>query len=123
MSSTYGGAVITVEGHSDPMGYLRKKKENAIPFVLNQTKQSAKNLSKKRANEVRDAMVSYANSKKSVLDASQFAVIGHGIANPKTGVCGSDPCAPKTNNEWLSNMRVVFRIIQIEAEENVFTPL
>ena len=33
-SSTYGGALITVEGHSDPMGYLRKKKENANPLML-----------------------------------------------------------------------------------------
>ena len=27
LSSTYGGALITVEGHSDPMGFLRDKKD------------------------------------------------------------------------------------------------
>ena len=49
--------------------------------------------------------------------------VGRGITAPRTGLCGSTPCPPKTKDEWLSNMRVVFRIIQIEAEESVFTPL
>lgn len=123
MAATYGGAVITVEGHSDPMGYLRKKKEGEVVYVLNQIKQSAKNLSMTRAQEVRNAIVGYGIDKRAVMDSSQFAVIGHGIANPKTHICGVDPCAPKTKNEWLSNMRVVFRIIQLEAEEDVFMPL
>lgn len=123
MAATYGGAVITVEGHSDPMGYLRKKKEGEVVYVLNQIKQSAKNLSMTRAQEVRNAIVGYGIDKRAVMDSSQFAVIGHGIANPKTHICGVDPCAPKTKDEWLSNMRVVFRIIQLEAEEDVFMPL
>jgi len=123
MAATYGGAVITVEGHSDPMGYLRKKKEAETIYVLNQIKQSAKNLSMTRAQEVRNAIVNFGKNKKAVMDSSQFAVIGHGIANPKTNICGADPCAPKTKDEWLSNMRVVFRIIQLEAEEDVFMPL
>jgi outer membrane protein OmpA-like peptidoglycan-associated protein len=123
MAATYGGAVITVEGHSDPMGYLRKKKAGEVVYVLNQIKQSAKNLSMTRAQEVRNAILAYGLSKKAVMDTSQFAVIGHGIANPKTSICGVDPCAPKTKDEWLSNMRVVFRIIQLEAEEDVFMPL
>lgn len=57
------------------------------------------------------------------MDTAQFASIGHGIAQPSTGVCGSDPCAPKTKDEWRSNMRVEFRIIQVEAESEVFMPL
>lgn len=123
MSATYGGAVITVEGHSDPMGYLRKKKAGQTAFVLNQIKQSAKNLSMTRAQQVRSAIIDYSNQKNVVLDTSQFAVIGHGITNPNTGICGQDPCAPKSEKQWLSNMRVVFRIIQVEAEEDVFSPL
>ncbi|OES24176.1 ABC transporter substrate-binding protein [Alteromonas macleodii] len=123
LAATYGGAVITVEGHSDPMAYLRKKKDGSSAFILNNTKQSAKNLSFTRAQTVRDAIIGYGGQKGGVMDASQFAVIGHGIANPNTGLCGVDPCAPKTEQEWLSNMRVVFRIIQVEAEESVFAPL
>lgn len=123
LASTYGGAVITVEGHSDPLGYLRKKKNKANEIVLRRVRQAAKNLSLTRAIAVRDSMMGYAETGGISLDRSQFTVVGHGITQPKTGVCGSDPCAPKTKEDWLSNMRVVFRIIQIEAEESAFMPL
>lgn len=123
LASTYGGAVITVEGHSDPMGYLRKLRDNAPPLVLGQIKQSAKNLSLSRAQQVRDGIIQYAAGKGISLDPSQFAVVGHGIAMPKTGICGNEPCAPKTEEQWRSNMRVEFRILQIEAEESAFKPL
>jgi outer membrane protein OmpA-like peptidoglycan-associated protein len=123
LASTYGGAVITVEGHSDPMGYLRKQKEGVPQLVLGQVKQSAKNLSLGRAQAVRDNIIQYSSAKGVLLDASQFAVIGHGISSPNSGICGNLPCAPKTDKEWRSNMRVEFRIIQIEAEETAFKPL
>jgi outer membrane protein OmpA-like peptidoglycan-associated protein len=105
------------------MGYLRKHKEGAPQVVLGQIKQSAKNLSLGRAQAVRDNIVKYASGKGIALDASQFAAIGHGIASPNSGICGNLPCAPKTEQDWRSNMRVEFRIIQVEAEESVFKPL
>lgn len=123
LASTYGGAVITVEGHSDPMGYLRKQKEGVPQLVLGQIKQSAKNLSMGRAQAVRDNIIKYASGKGIAMDSSQFAVVGHGISAPKSGICGNLPCAPKTEQAWRSNMRVQFRIIQVEAEESVFKPL
>lgn len=123
LASTYGGAVITVEGHSDPLGYLKKKKAGATPIVLNRIKQAGKNLSLSRANAVRDSLVSYAKKKGVTIDPNQFAVVGMGIDSPSSGRCGADPCAPKTKEEWLSNMRVQFRLIQVEAEESVFQPL
>jgi outer membrane protein OmpA-like peptidoglycan-associated protein len=123
LAKTYGGAVITVEGHSDPMAYLRARKEGAAQVVLGRTQQSAKNLSLARSVAVRDSVVAYAKSQGISLDPSQFAVVGHGIAQPKSGVCGGDPCAPKNEQEWKSNMRVEFRIIQIEAESSAFKPL
>ncbi len=122
-ASTYGGALITVEGHSDPMGYLRKRKANAPDVVLSRIKQSAKNLSLSRAVKVREEIIKFAENSGVALDESQFATIGHGINQPSTGICGSIPCAPKTEQEWLSNMRVQFRIIQVEAESSVFKPL
>ena len=123
LASTYGGAIITVEGHSDPMGYLRQKKAGENDLVLNRIKQSAKNLSLSRAVAVRDSVMGFASGQSINLDPSQFAVVGHGIGQPASGVCGSEPCAPKTEAEWLSNMRVQFRIIQVEAESSVFQPL
>lgn len=122
LASTYGGAIITVEGHADPLAYTKKKSAGETDVVLNRIRQSAKNLSMTRANAVRDSLIKYGADKGLKLDASQFAAIGHGINKPRLGMCGADPCAPKTEQEWLSNMRVEFRIIQVEAEENVFRP-
>jgi outer membrane protein OmpA-like peptidoglycan-associated protein len=123
LASTYGGSVIIVEGHSDPMGYLHKKKQGADEFVLRTVKQAARNLSYTRATEVRESILAHSKKRSVPLDASQFTVVGHGIAQPKTGMCGADPCPAKTKEEWLSNMRVAFRIIQVEAEQEVFKPL
>ncbi|HNV47486.1 MAG TPA: ABC transporter substrate-binding protein [Spirochaetota bacterium] len=115
-ASTYGGALITVEGHADPMSFLRKQSEGAGEVVLKRIKQSAKNLSYSRAQAVRDQIVRYAKEKGIALDATQFTILGHGIAAPKFSV-------PKTSEEWQQNMRVQFRIMQVEAEEEVFRPL
>lgn len=123
LAATYGGAVITVEGHSDPLKYLRTKKKGESGAVLSRLKQSNKNISLSRAQSVRDGLVEYASQQGVNLDASQFALVGHGFSNPKTGMCAGDPCAPKNEAEWRSNMRVVFRIIQLEAEDDVFQPL
>lgn len=123
LASTYGGALITVEGHSDPMAYLRDKKDGKPEVVLGRVKQSAKNLSLSRAVAVRDSLISYARTKNISLDESQFAVVGHGISKPKSGLCDEDPCAPKNEREWRDNMRVVFRLIQVEAESTMFKPL
>jgi ABC-type nitrate/sulfonate/bicarbonate transport system substrate-binding protein len=123
LASTYGGAVITIEGHSDPMGWLQAKKRQETEMALGQIKQAAKNLSLSRANAVRESVMTFAAAKGVTLDESQFAVIGHGIAKPKSGLCGGDPCPPKTEQEWRDNMRVEFRILQLEAETSVFTPL
>lgn len=123
LASTYGGAVIIVEGHSDPLGYLRKKKQGASDVVLKRIRQAAKNLSLTRADSVRDSVIDYAGKNGVSLDPSQFTVLGHGFLKAKTGMCGNDPCPPKTQEEWRANMRVAFRIIQVEAEEAVFRPL
>jgi hypothetical protein len=123
LSSTYGGAVLTVEGHSDPLNYLKNKVKGAPSHKLRSIRQAAKNLSVNRAIEVRDTIIDYAGEKGITLDESQFVVVGYGISEPKTGLCGGDPCPPKTESEWLSNMRVNFRIVQVEAEASVFTPI
>jgi len=123
LASTYGGALITIEGHSDPMGYLTEKKAGKPEMVLGRIKQAARNLSLSRAVAVRDNVISFAKHKGITLDESQFAVVGHGIAKPRNGNCGTEPCAPKSEKEWRDNMRVEFRILQVEAEASVFKPL
>jgi len=120
MASTYGGSLIVIEGHSDPLGYLKRLKSGASAPELNQIKQAAKNLSYARVNAVRDALIEYARSKNITLDPSQFSTVGYGIMKPKSGMDGDTPRAPKNKNEWLANMRVEFRMIQVEAEMNKF---
>ncbi len=124
LATVYAGAVITVEGHSDPLGYLKKKAANGTEVELRGLKQSARNLSLTRANSVRDTLIEFAKKEKGVsLDPSQFAIVGHGITNPKTGLLGGEPKAPQNESEFLSNMRVVFQIVSVEAEESAFTPV
>ena len=101
----------------------RAKQEGQSQVVLNRMIQSARNLSLQRANSVRDSIVQLAESNGIYLDRSQFVTVGMGFQDPNTGMCGQDPCAPQTEEEWLSNMRVVFNIIQVEAEATVFSPL
>ncbi len=73
------------------------------------TLQAAKNLSKQRADRVRDALATFAKSKGVNFDISQIAPVGAGIA---------DPVIPKptTLAEAKENMRVEFRIVRVDAE-------
>lgn len=123
LAATYGGAVMTIEGHSDPLGYLKNKANGRPVKYLRQIRQAAKNLSVTRAQEVRSSVMTLASEQGVPMDPSQFVVSGLGFSNPKTGLCGDDPCPPKTEQEWLDNMRVVFRMVRMEAEASVFTPL
>lgn len=121
-AASYNGAVITVEGHSDPLNYLKKKHNGASSHQLKSIRQASRNLSMSRAMEVRDTVLAYAEEQDQAMDESQFVTLGHGINEPRTGMCGGDPCPPETEAEWRSNMRVVFRIVNVEAESSTFTP-
>jgi len=122
ISGRYGGALVQIAGHSDPLGILKTmkkkidaeragKKEQAKTFELQiqQQKQSVKNLSLTRANAVRDALIAYAKNKGITIDSSQFTVAGYGIEMPLHP-------KPKNKDQWRANMRVSFQIIKVEAE-------
>lgn len=119
LASTYPGAIIVIEGHSDPGQYLqvkeRVKKKELPEIALEDTKKAAKNLSLRRALTVRDSILTFAKQRQLSLDASQFTVAGAGIDKPKYA-------NPANEQEWRQNMRVVFQFIQIEAELEKFRP-
>ena len=122
--STYGGAAITVEGHSDPLEYLRAKKEGKSQLEITKILTSAKNLSMRRATSAAMSIIKTAKQKFDVhLDISQFARVGHSLWQPKNGMCGQDPCPPSTETEWRANMRIEFRMVEVEVEASVFRPL
>jgi len=70
---------------------------------------AALNLSRKRAEAVRDAIIKWARSKRLKLDPSQVQPQGVGIR---------EPVIPKPKNiaEATKNMRVEFRLLRVSAE-------
>ena len=137
--STNSGAILTVEGHSDPTGYLKKVKQNTDYKILRRFKRSAINLSIERANGVKQSFLKYAKNKGIDIDSSQITIVGYGISKPayarycsfdassnsfvESGNKNDYPCPPKSSPEWKSNRRVEFRIIPVETESEVFIAL
>ncbi|MBN2430513.1 MAG: hypothetical protein JXQ27_03525 [Acidobacteria bacterium] len=74
-----------------------------------QTMQAALNLSRKRAEEVRDTIIAYCRGKGLELDQSQIQAVGVGIREPFIA-------KPGNMEEARQNMRVEFRLIRITAE-------
>ena len=116
IAQTYEGALVMIEGHSDPLGILRAKQKRRPAIEISQMEQQAKNLSLKRSRAVRKSFFSYCKRSGMKVDESQFVAVGRGIVSPKYN-------PPRTKEEWNANRRVVFRIKQIEAELNEFKPL
>ncbi len=116
IAQTYGGSLIIIEGHSDPLGILKAKQNRRPQVEISQMEQQAKNLSLSRAREVRRSFLSYCSRRGFKTDESQFVAVGMGISSPKFN-------PPRTKEEWAANRRVVFRIKQVEAELTEFTPL
>lgn len=74
-----------------------------------QTMQAALNLSRARAEAVRDAIVAYAAANGYKLDKSQIQPVGVGVAEPLLA-------KPTNIDEAKQNMRVEFRLIKVPAE-------
>jgi outer membrane protein OmpA-like peptidoglycan-associated protein len=74
-----------------------------------ETMQSALNLSRTRAEEVRDSIVAYAKSKGLAIDKTQVQPVGVGVREPFIA-------KPANMDEAKQNMRVEFRILRVQAE-------
>ncbi|MEM8578331.1 MAG: ABC transporter substrate-binding protein [Pseudomonadota bacterium] len=116
LAATYSGAIITVEGHSDPLHFLRREQAGADNAELRAIRTSTQNLSLDRAIAVVDALGGYADNLEVRMNRDQFTVDGVGITAP-----AHNP--PKTEAEWRENMRVVFRVLTVQAEATTFAPL
>jgi ABC-type nitrate/sulfonate/bicarbonate transport system substrate-binding protein/outer membrane protein OmpA-like peptidoglycan-associated protein len=130
LMSTYGGALLTIEGHADTLEYLKRKQANGTAEELSRMKQGARNLTLQRANAVRDALLAYARKKSVTLDPNQFATVGDGFMKPNVSGCIYDrdgdittSCAPRTKEEWDAMRRVVFSVVSVEAESDTFQAL
>ncbi|MEM9342896.1 MAG: hypothetical protein AAGA87_07605, partial [Pseudomonadota bacterium] len=116
LASTYSGAIITVEGHSDPLHFLRREQAGADNAELRAIRTSTQNLSMDRAIAVVDALTEYSTDLGVRMNRDQFTVDGVGISSPRHN-------PPATEAEWRENMRVVFRVLTVQAEATTFSPL
>ncbi len=116
LASTYSGAIITVEGHSDPLHYLRSERDGAPNKQLRAIRASTNNLSMARAIAAIDSLEAYAGELDMRINRDQFTPDGVGISAPKHN-------PPATEAEWRENMRVVFRVLTAQAEATTFSPL
>ncbi len=116
LAQTYGGAVVLIEGHADPTGIQKAKREGKPVTVLAEMEQGIKNLSLNRATAVRKSYLEFCKQKGLELDESQFIAVGVGVKNPKFPT-------PRDAEEWAANRRVVFRVKQVEAEASEFQPV
>ncbi|KUF08761.1 hypothetical protein [Pseudoponticoccus marisrubri] len=123
-SRVYAGAVLSIEAHSSYLGYLKGVIQQDWP-VARQKRElaSLRNTSTARALAVRDALVATADELGLAVDDSQITINGRGIEDPLGGFCDNLPCPPKTEQEWRESRRVLFRVIGMESEAEVFTPL
>jgi outer membrane protein OmpA-like peptidoglycan-associated protein len=74
-----------------------------------ETMQSALNLSRSRADQVRDSVLTYAKSQGLALDKTQIQPVGVGVREPFIA-------KPANMDEAKQNMRVEFRILRVQAE-------
>jgi len=74
-----------------------------------ETMQQALNLSHKRADAVKNALIQFAKQKQVNLDVTQMQPVGAGIMEPVIP-------KPKSLAEAKENMRVEFRIVRVPAE-------
>ncbi len=116
LASTYSGAIITVEGHSDPLYYLQREQDGADNAELRAIRTSAQNLSLDRSIAVVEALEGYAGDLEIRINRDQFTSDGVGISTPKHN-------PPQTEAQWRENMRVVFRVLTVQAEATTFAPL
>ncbi|MEL6792807.1 MAG: ABC transporter substrate-binding protein, partial [Pseudomonadota bacterium] len=83
LASTYSGAIITVEGHSDPLHFLRREQAGADNAELRAIRTSTQNLSMDRAIAVVDALSGYSGELGVRMNRDQFTVDGVGISSPR----------------------------------------
>ncbi|MDO8470093.1 MAG: ABC transporter substrate-binding protein [bacterium] len=107
----FGGAIVVVEGHSDPTKVAKMRVANDPTVAL--VEQAAKNTSLERANEVRKSFIAFCKKRGTPIDASKVTVAGVGVKHPKYP-------KPATEEQWKQNFRVVFRMVSLEGESTSF---
>lgn len=125
-ASAYSGSLIIVEGHADPAHYLISKYKKKVPLkTLKRIRQKARDLSRLRAEELRAAIIEYAQNVRGIdVNETQFEVVGYGIDNPKTGLDENGEPALTHKGQgakeaYAKNRRAKIGFTRIDAEVEV----
>ena len=98
---------------TDTPGIIKLIESGAFDGVQNlsprQTMQAALNLSRERAEAVRDSIIQFSKRKGLRIDKSQIQAVGAGISEPFIA-------KPRNMSEAEQNMRVEFRLLRVMAE-------
>jgi outer membrane protein OmpA-like peptidoglycan-associated protein len=105
LSTVYGGAVIEIVGHSDPYKVRELERKSVSLPIIQQANQSAKILSKRRANAVKAAMV-----------GGGYQVVEEQLVTNGAGIDKPIHRDPKSRAEQQENMRVEIRVVNVEGE-------
>lgn len=104
------GKALDLESTPEVASLIRDGAFDGVPeHRPRETMQAALNLSRKRADQVRSSIFSYAGSQGMELDQSQIQPVGVGIREPFIA-------KPSTMSEAEQNMRVEFRLLRVTAE-------
>ncbi len=104
------GRPLDLNATATLVGLIEKGEFDGVPdHDARATLQAALNLSRKRAEAVRDSVVKFAESKGIHLDKSQIQPVGVGIREPFVA-------KPRNMDEAKKNMRVEFRLLRVQPE-------
>lgn len=103
------GKPLDLEATADVMKHIENGSFDGTNPNPRETMQAALNLSRARAEQVRDAVIEYAKDKDYRLDATQIRATGVGVIEPLIP-------KPKSIEEAKQNMRVEFRLMKVPAE-------
>lgn len=109
MKTAEGNRKLDLDNTKALMELIQSGAFEGTPDSPLQTMQAALNLSLRRAEEVKEAVVAYAKSREINVNVTQLAPVGAGIAEPVIS-------KPSTIEEAKQNMRVEFRIVKVNPE-------
>lgn len=109
-SYSLNGKPLSLDSTPDLLKLVESGAFDGIPESNpRETMQAALNLSRERAEAVRDSIIEYAQKKGHPMDKSQIQPVGVGIREPFVA-------KPSNMEEAKKNMRVEFRLIRVAAE-------
>lgn len=109
-SYSFNGKPLDLSMTNTIVSLIESGEFDGIPeFNPRETMQAALNLSRNRAETVRESIIAYAKSKGITLDVSQMQPVGVGIREPFIA-------KPANMEQAKQNMRVEFRLIRVTAE-------